>query len=126
MDDVQQVYCPGCNHKVRLTQTEAPPRSGHANLPDGAELVCLDFGEGCSEGRCPLTGSPGMVMGVRLAKSHLNDEVFSTITARCDSCQMVAEMEILNDKYAFCPLCESTNRWVMLRIGSERVAVTVR
>lgn len=117
------VYCPGCNHKVRLTVT---PAHGHAqaNLPDGAQVVCLDFGEGCSEGVCPLTGRPGLVMGVRLARSHLEHD-WKTVHGRCEACGHLAELEVLDDTYAVCPLCDSTNRYVVLRTGDgESLAVT--
>lgn len=115
--DTTTAYCPGCNHKVRLTVTRD---HGHAqaNLPDGAQVVCLDFGEGCAEGTCPLTGRPGIVMGVRLARSHL-DHDWKTIHARCESCGEIAELEVLDAHYAVCPLCDSTNRYMMLRTGNE-------
>ena len=121
--DVSTVYCPGCNHKVHLTIT--PEHGGsHANLPDGGMVVCLDFGEGCSEGTCPLTGRPGMVMGVRLAKSHLPHEA-RTLTAHCESCGMVAEMEVLDRTHAVCSLCESTNEYVIVPVDeTHAIAVT--
>lgn len=125
--ETTQAYCPGCHHKVRLTLSRAPAHRGHANLPDGAQVVCLDFGEGCTEGRCALTGSPGIVMGVRLARSHMADDTFESLTARCDACGNVSELEILDDQYAFCSICESTTRWMLLDVDRDsRVAVTVR
>lgn len=122
--DVDHVFCPGCEHEVRLTVTEAH-HDGQANLPEGGQVVCLDFGAGCSDRRCPLTGSPGVVMGVRLARSHLHDEAFESVTATCGACGQLAEMEILDDSYAFCPVCGSTSRWVVLDLGSgDQVFVT--
>ena len=32
-------FCSGCGHQVRLTFTDPPPRDGHANLKDEAEIV---------------------------------------------------------------------------------------
>jgi hypothetical protein len=117
------VFCPGCEHKVRLTVTPAHGHA-HATLRDGAQVVCLDFGKGCSEGVCPLTGRPGLVMGVRLARSHLEHE-WKTVHARCDSCGQVAELEVIDAHYAVCPICDSTNRYVVLRTGDEEtIAVT--
>lgn len=120
-------YCPGCDREVHLTLSRAPSHRGHANLPDGAEMVCLDFSEGCSGGRCPLTGSPGIVMAVRLARSHLADEKFTTLFGRCDACGNVTELEILDDRYAFCPICESTTQWIRMNVDPEgTVVVTVK
>jgi Zn finger protein HypA/HybF involved in hydrogenase expression len=119
------VYCPGCNHKVRLTMTQEH-RAGQASLPDGGDVVCLDFGEGCSEGSCPLTGRPGLVMGVRLAKSHLPHEA-RTLVAHCDACGDVAEMEVLDRTHAVCSICESTNEYVIVPVDeTHSIAVTRR
>lgn len=121
--EISTVYCPGCNHKVRLTITPAH-RSGHANLPEGGQVVCLDFGEGCSEGACPLTGRPGLVMGVRLARSHLPHEP-RTLTAHCEACDQVAVMEVLDATHAICSICDSTNEYVIVPVDAEHaIAVT--
>lgn len=112
-------HCSGCGHKVRLVFTDAPPHSGHANLRDGAEIVCLDYTEACAAGACPSTGKPGIVMGVRLAKSHLNDEAFNTVHARCEGCGEVSDLEVLDDKFALCTLCETTNRWVRMTLPDD-------
>lgn len=124
--DVEQVYCPGCNHRIRLTRTPEH-RDGQASLPDGAEPVCLDFGDGCSDGCCPVTGKAGVVMGVRLARSHLREEPWRTVTARCDGCGRVADLEIVDRSYAVCPECGTTNRWVLLDLSpGARIALTVK
>ncbi|HSM36469.1 MAG TPA: hypothetical protein VK837_08750 [Longimicrobiales bacterium] len=121
----EDAYCPGCNRSIRLVTTR-DHGDAHANLPDGAQLVCLDFGAGCTDGRCPVTGALGLVMGVRLARSHLNDEGFETVTARCCACESVADMEVLDREYVFCPVCETTSRWVALEVdGAERITLTL-
>lgn len=118
-------YCSGCGHQVRLVFTDPPPHDGHANLRDGAEIVCLDYRETCSAGKCPATGVSGIVMGVRLAKSHLNDASFKVIHARCQGCGQVSDLEVLDDTFALCTLCNSTNRWVMMRLeDGSQVALT--
>ncbi len=121
--ETRTVFCPGCNHKVRLTFT---PEHGHAqaNLPDGAQVVCLDFGEGCSEGVCPLTGRPGLVMGVRLARSHLPHE-WTTLHGRCDACGAFTELEVVDATHAVCPVCDATNRYLVLPTGEgDALAIT--
>ena len=120
-------FCSGCGHQVRLVFVDPPPHDGQANLADGAEIVCLDYTEGCSAGKCPNTGKPGIVMGVRLAKSHLADASFKTIHARCEGCGEVSDLEILDDTFALCTLCNTTNRWVTLSLpDGSRVALTGR
>ena len=121
----EQVYCAGCGHKVRLVFTDPAPCDGHANLRSDAQIVCLDYEEGCSPIRCMATGKAGIIMGVRLAKSHLNDERFRVTHARCDGCGHVSDLEILDETYAMCTLCDSTNRWATMKLdtGSE-TAVT--
>lgn len=123
--NTEKAYCPGCGHKVRLVLTDPPPHSGQANLPDGGELVCLDYQQDCSGGMCPLSGKSGIVMGVRLARSHMNEESFATIQARCSACGQVSEMDVLDESFAYCRVCDTTNRWVMLRLeNGSGVALT--
>ena len=123
---VERVFCPTCRHAVRVTTTEGH-HDGQATLPDGQQLVCLDFGEGCCEGACPLSGTSGVVMGVRLARSHLRDEAFRRVTTWCEGCQSAREMEVLDGQYAFCPDCGTTNRWVALEGDDDSVvSLTVR
>jgi hypothetical protein len=112
-------YCSGCGHKVRLVFTDPPPHEGHANLRDDAEIVCLDYQESCSGGKCPSTGKPGIVMGVRLAKSHLNDKAFKTVHARCEGCGQVGDLEVLDDKFALCTVCNTTNSWVVMKLPDD-------
>ena len=118
-------YCSGCGHQVRLVFTDPPPHDGQANLPDGAEIVCLDYQEECSGGKCPMTGKPGIVMGVRLAKSEQSGESFATIHARCEACGEVSQLKVLDENFALCTKCNTTNRWVMMRLPDEtEIALT--
>jgi hypothetical protein len=122
---VESALCSGCGHEVRLVFVDTAPHDGHANLRDGAEIVCLDYMEGCASGKCPQTGKPGIVMGVRLAKSHMNDQQFEVIHAKCEGCGEVADLEVLDDHFALCPLCNTTNRWVTLSLpDGSTVALT--
>lgn len=116
-------YCSGCGHKVRLVFTDPPPHDGHANLKDGAEIVCLDYEEDCSGGKCPMTGRAGIVMGVRLAKSHLADDRFRTVHARCDACGQVSDLEVIDEEYVLCTMCESTMTWVRMTLSDETEVV---
>jgi hypothetical protein len=120
------VYCPACDKDVHLACTAAPLHEGEANLSDGNELVCLTFGSRCTAGKCPISGLPSVVMGVRLAKSGLEpDEPWRTIRMRCDGCEQVTEMEILDNVSAFCPVCNTTNHWFRVNMGEEEYMVSV-
>ena len=120
----EKVYCPACNHEVRLVATP-DHRDGQANLPAAAEIVCLDFGTGCADARCPLTHVSGRVMGVRLVRSGLGESP-RTISAICDACNQAAELNVVDPLYAVCPLCGVTHRWVLLEAGEGKaVAVTL-
>jgi len=116
-------YCSGCGHKVRLVFTEPPPHGGHANLRDGAEIVCLDYQEACSGGACPMTGRSGIIVGVRLAKSHLADGAFETVHARCDGCGSVSDLQVIDERYALCTICDTTNTWVRMKLPDETEVV---
>lgn len=107
------VFCPSCRHGVRIGVTEAH-RDGQANLPAGGQLVCLDFSGACGDGTCPLSGSRGVVMGVRLAKSHLNDGAFQQIHGPCASCRALVALKMLDESHAICPECESVNEYVFV------------
>ncbi|MDH3269755.1 MAG: hypothetical protein OEN56_00390, partial [Gemmatimonadota bacterium] len=68
---------------------------------------------------CPMTGKPGIVMGIRLAKSHLDDDRFETVQARCDACDQISDLEVIDENFALCTLCETTNSWVRMRLPDE-------
>lgn len=122
----QTTYCPACKKQVRFTMTRSPQYGGHANVRD-TDVVCLDFGQQCTNDVCPLAGLPPIVMGVRLARSGAKTSGWKTVTAVCDACERTAELQVLDENYAFCPLCQSTNRLVMVKLEDESyVAVTGR
>lgn len=115
----ETAFCSGCGHKVRLVFTDPPPHAGHANLREDAEIVCLDYQEECSSGRCTMTGKPGVVMGVRLARSHMNDDAFTHVYAQCQGCGEVSDLEVIDDRYALCTRCNTTNTWMTFKVGDD-------
>lgn len=114
----QNAYCPNCDKRVRVTVTDGA-LDGQANVSD-SEVVCLDFHEKCAEGTCPLYGLPGIVMGVRLARSGMKPiGEWDTVTGVCEGCGNVTRMEILDDTYAYCPECGTTNHWQLIRLDDD-------
>lgn len=66
-------YCRTCGHNVRVAYTQATTHEGHANIPDGPELVCLDLNDPHCTGTCPLSNLSHHVMEARMAESDLKD-----------------------------------------------------
>ena len=119
------MFCPQCKHEVTVTLTPQPLHGGHASLPDGGKLVCLDFGPQCTDDRCAVSSLPREVMGVRLAKSGLRPERLEHVKAVCEGCDELVELAITDASHAVCPACETVNRWAVVRLdGEEWVAVT--
>lgn len=119
-------FCAACQSEVHLTMTPAPVHGGTSSMPDANELVCLTFGPRCAGGTCPLGGVPSVVMGVRLARSGFEpDRAWKLIRMHCSSCDAVTEMEILDNVHAFCPICNTTTRWLSLDMGEDAVVVSL-
>jgi RNA polymerase subunit RPABC4/transcription elongation factor Spt4 len=118
--------CQACNRLVSLEVTEAPVHGGGQATLAEPEVVCLDFGSECSGCVCPFSGLPALVMGVRLARSHLPPtRGWKMLKMRCDRCERVTDMEVLDNVHAFCTQCETTNRWFELELGEERYLVAL-
>jgi hypothetical protein len=105
-------YCPVRAGDVRVAWTPAPLHEGEPSLPD-AQLVCLSFGRHCAGQRCPITGFQSAVMGVLLARSGYEpEETWRLIQNSCDGCGRTTDMAMLDNVYAYCNECGTTNRWL--------------
>jgi hypothetical protein len=121
--EVKKTYCTHCQKEVDVTLSQAAPRSGQANLQESDEVVCLDFGDRCDGEVCPLSKFRPVVMGVRLARSGLRED-WTTVRAQCEGCGQVSDLNVLDKEHAFCPLCGTTNTWMVLELdGDGKVAV---
>jgi hypothetical protein len=124
--ETRKTYCTHCQKEVLVAISAAAPRGGQANLQDHDEVVCLDFGDKCDGEICPLSRFRPVVMGVRLARSGLREE-WTTVRAQCEGCGQVTDLKVLDREHAFCVLCGTTNKWMVLEIdGDGRVVVTGR
>lgn len=125
--ETRKMFCPQCQHQVTVTLTPQPLHGGHASLPDGGKLVCLDFGAQCRDERCAVSALPREVMAVRLARSGLRPDRLQHVRALCEGCEQVVALAVIDDSHAICPDCDTVNRWAMIRLdGEEWVAVTGR
>lgn len=107
---VHSAYCSARDQTVRIAMTEEPTHEGQANLHD-CEVICLDYGERCTGDFCPAFGLPRVLMGVRLARSEEFGGALATITAKCQACDALVPLTVVDDKIAVCTVCGSTNRW---------------
>ena len=67
------MHCSCRDQEVRVVVTDDPVYDGQASLLD-SEIICLEIGEKCSGGMCPLDAQPAAVMDLRLARSGLDDQ----------------------------------------------------
>jgi len=124
--EIRTTFCSHCDKKVEVTVSSGAPRNGQATLGDQGDLVCLDFGDECDGGICPLAKIRPVVMAVRLARSGLREE-WTTVRAQCEGCGQVSDLKVLDREHAFCALCGTTNTWMILEFDDEgKVAVTGR
>ncbi|SRR6476646_10398643 len=107
----QKVYCGACDRNVRVLITNPPTvTEGQAPLHD-SEVVCLEIGEHCTGGLCPLGASAPDDMVRRLMHSGIPLEGLRTVTALCPECEFVSEMALQAGGHATCLLCGSTVSW---------------
>lgn len=106
--ETESVYCSTCKRPVRLTWTPMASHDGEAPLRD-PELVCLEYGECCTGATCSVSEMPRAVMGVRLARSGLKAGPWRTLRAPCAGCEQEQYLELVDDSFAFCPVCGTTN-----------------
>jgi hypothetical protein len=66
----QTTFCTVCKRDVAITWTPAPVHQGHACIPDGPELVCLDVTQNCETEVCPLSNMARVVMAARLTRAR--------------------------------------------------------
>lgn len=109
--DVQHAFCAACAQQVRVVVTPESAFGGQAPVANAPSIVCLDFGTSCGGPTCPMTDLPTVLMGVNLADSgYLEEE--QTFRGPCRGCEKIVDFEIIDAKYAQCPLCASRHRWL--------------
>lgn len=125
--ETRTTFCSHCNKSVKLAVTPAPLDGGHANLPDGGDLVCLDFGKGCDGGECPISGLASIVMGFRLARSEQEkSEPWPVVHTACHACGEVADLKVLDSSHGYCTSCGSTSTLLMLPLDDGHYVVVSR
>ena len=81
----QTAYCSACDKNVQIVITDEPSQDGHANLHE-SEVVCLEIGDHCTGGMCPIGAAPPATMAARLVRNGLQTVVQPMLTASCPGC----------------------------------------
>ena len=121
--NVHNAYCSARDQQVRVAMTEEATHEGQANLHD-VEVICLDYGKECTGDFCPEFGLPRILMGVRLAHSEEGVKSLPAIVAKCQNCDALTSLSVVDEKLVVCSACGSTNRWYRIETeDGEFVAV---
>jgi hypothetical protein len=112
------MYCPARDMNVHVVLTDEPITDGQATVAD-TELICLEIGEGCTGGMCPVCAISADAMEVRLAKSGLRPDVRRKVASTCDGCGRETELLVSSGGYVSCTECGATWRWRVRERGEE-------
>lgn len=108
------MYCSGCDRNVRAVVTDEPhEEEGQAAVFD-TEVICLEIGEQCNGGTCPVGAVSAEAMDARLAKSGLRPEIRRKLVGRCDGCDRDTEQVLSLGGYLSCVECGTTQRATLI------------
>ena len=105
-----QLFCSACDRQVRVMISEAPPGEHEATIRDD-ELICLEIGEHCTGGLCPLGAAAPNAMVARIVHEGLSTDGLRTVKAVCPSCGMDCEFVLYGKGKAACTVCGTAARW---------------
>jgi hypothetical protein len=104
------MYCSARDQDVRVMLTDEPVHDSQAPVLD-TEIICLEIGESCTGGMCPICAQSADAMDARLAKSGLRPEVRRKIATHCLGCERDTEHVVSSGGYVSCLECGTTHRW---------------
>jgi hypothetical protein len=105
-----QLFCSACDRQVRVLISEAPLGEHQATVHDD-ELICLEIGEHCSGGLCPLGAAEPQAMVARLIHSGESIEGLRTVKALCPACGLEVEFVLYGKGKAACTVCGTAAKW---------------
>ena len=103
------IHCPARGHAVRVLVTADPVWDGQASIVD-SERLCLEVGERCAGGTCPVCGESPVAMDAHLAKGGLGPPGRARVVGHCAGCERDAELVLSVGGYATCAECGTTQR----------------
>lgn len=106
----QLAFCSTCGRDVRVLVTnESAEVEAQANIPD-AEIVCLEIGDTCSGGVCPVSAVSHAAMVVRRVRAGVRDVLQPLVKVECEVCGRVTDYFLIDREYATCGECGTTLR----------------
>jgi hypothetical protein len=103
--------CAKRGREVRLVLTNDAVHDSQAPVMD-EELVCLDVGEACGEGACPVCGHPVAVMDAMLVRSGLPlPPGHRRVKGTCEACGRETEQVLSAGGFLTCTECGATRGW---------------
>ena len=106
-----QLFCSACDRQVRVMISETPPGEHQATVHDD-ELICLEIGDHCTGGMCPLGAAEPNAMVARLIHEGLPTTGLRTVMSTCPNCGLEAEFVLYGAGRASCTVCGTAAKWV--------------
>ena len=103
----QTAYCSACDKDVQIVITDQPSQDGQANVHD-SEIVCLEIGDACTGGLCPIGATSPTVMAARLVRNGLHTIMQPVFEAKCPGCGGVTSHVVVERAHAICEACGVT------------------
>jgi hypothetical protein len=100
----QTAFCSACDKDVRIVITDEPSQDGHANLHE-SEIVCLEIGDHCTGGMCPIGAASPAIMAARLVRNGLQTVVQPMVTSLCPGCGRETRHIVASPGEATCLEC---------------------
>ena len=107
------MYCSARDGDVRVLLTDEPAHEGHASLLD-SEIICLEIGESCTGGMCPVCAMPPDAVDARLAKSGYLPDIRRKVIGHCPGCDRETELLLSRGGYFSCTECGTTAKWSLV------------
>ncbi len=107
------MFCSARDSDVRVLLTDEPTHEGQASLLD-AEVICLEVGEKCTGGMCPICAMSPEAVDARLAKSGYRQEIRRKVLGHCLGCDYETELLSSVGGYFTCTECGTTAKWSII------------
>jgi len=107
------MFCSARDSDVRVLLTDEPAHEGQASLLD-AEVICLEIGDKCTGGMCPICAMSPEAVDARLAKSGYHTENRRKVRGHCLGCDRDTELLSSFGGYFTCTECGTTAKWSII------------